>query len=52
MIEWIRYRFLMRRLRGEIARTVRSGSGCAPEQRPERRKSSFPTACKACGSIV
>ena len=52
MIDWIRYRFLMRRLRGEIARTVRSGSICAPKPRPERRKSTLVTACKACGSIV
>jgi len=48
MIEWIRYRMLMRRLRGEIAHVVND------EQKPrraEKRKTGM-TACKACGSIV
>ncbi len=51
MIERIRYRILMRRLRGEIARTL-----CADGRRhvkaPEKPQTVVPNACKACGSIV
>ena len=49
MIEWIRYRFLMRRLRGEIAQLV------SEEQQAicsKKIKTAAVTACKACGSIV
>jgi len=49
MLNWIRYRILMRRLRGEIARVV---NGEKPNRTPEKIKSPSVTACKACGSIV
>ena len=48
MMEWIRYRLLMRRLRGEIARVVGKGEPA----RAENRKTAVMTACKAYGSIV
>ena len=48
MIEWIRYRMLMRRLRGEIADAVNGGR---QPRRAEKRKTAA-TACKPCGSIV
>ena len=50
MIDRIRYRFLMRRLRGEIARFV-THEAKIPE-RKEKCKTVRPNACKACGSIV
>lgn len=49
MIAWLRYRFLMRRLRSEIAQIA------GKEQKtryPEKIKSAAVTACKAYGSIV
>ncbi len=49
MMNWIRYRILMHRLRGEIALVVR-GKKTVPTA--EKRKSPYATACKACGSIV
>ncbi len=49
MIERIRYRFLMRRLRKEIAHTV---SGKPHVRQDEKIKSTVLTACKAYGSIV
>ena len=49
MIEQIRYRFLMRRLRKEIARTV---NGSQRTRRDEKIKTAVLTACKAYGSIV
>ena len=49
MIERIRYRFLMRQLRKEIAQTVK-GTRCAG--RNEKIKTAALTACKAYGSIV
>ncbi len=49
MIERIRYRLLMRRLRGEIAEVV---SGKRGTRRAEKMKTAALTACKACGSIV
>jgi len=51
MIERIRYHLLMRRLRGEIARTL-NGSAAARPQAREKPQTAVPTACKACGSIV
>jgi hypothetical protein len=52
MMEQIRYRLLMRRLRWEIARTVADSAKGSARQRRESKKSSGVTACKACGSIV
>ena len=52
MMEQIRYRLLMLRLRGEIARTVADSAKGSAGQRRESKKSSGVTACKACGSIV
>ena len=49
MMEQIRYRFLMRRLRKEIARTV---NGSQRTRRDEKIKTAVLTACKAYGSIV
>lgn len=49
MLNRIRYRILMHRLRGEIALVVR---GEKTNRTPEKRKSPSITACKACGSIV
>ena len=49
MMERIRYRFLMRRLRKEIAQTV---SGKQRPRRDEKIKTAALTACKAYGSIV
>ena len=49
MLNQLRYRFLMRRLRKEIARTV---NGKQRTRRDEKIKSAALTACKACGSIV
>lgn len=49
MIEWIRYHMLMRRLRGEISRTVNGERNAMPA---EKTKTAVVTACKACGSIV
>jgi hypothetical protein len=51
MIERIRYRFLMRRLRGEIARTV-CGSAARDPRKKEMPQTAVPHACNACGSIV
>ncbi len=51
MLEQIRYRILMLRLRGEIARLVREED--RPESaRAEKYKTAPVNACKACGSIV
>jgi hypothetical protein len=52
MTEWIRYRFLMRRLRGEIARFVDRDRKQTKKQNAEKEKRAVVTACKACGSIV
>ncbi len=49
MMERIRYRFLMRQLRKEIAKTV---NGKQPSRRDEKIKTAVLTACKAYGSIV
>lgn len=49
MMERIRYRFLMRQLRKEIAKTV---NGKQPARRDEKIKTAVLTACKAYGSIV
>ena len=51
MIEWIRYRILMRRLRGEIACLAQDRKREQTGFAPEKSKSSL-TACNACGSIV
>lgn len=48
MLNRIRYRILMRRLRSEIADTV-----CKDRTlRVQKMKTSVTTACKACGNIV
>jgi hypothetical protein len=50
MIERIRYMLLMRRLRGEIVRTL-----CTDDRHAkalEKPQTVVPNACKACGSIV
>ena len=49
MFEWIRYQFIMRQLRREIAQTV---TGKRKTRRFEKMKSSVVTACNAYGSIV
>ena len=49
MMNWIRYRILMRRLRAEIGELVRDGDAGHAEQ---KIKSPFVTACNACGNIV
>lgn len=49
MMEWIRYRILMRRLRSEIALVVNEGK---KSRASEKIKSFSATACKAYGSIV
>lgn len=49
MMDWIRYRMLMRRLRGEIAVVV---NGKQKPQRAEKMKTAGLTACKPCESIV
>ena len=49
MIDWIRYRMLMRRLRGEIQSVM---NGRQKTQRAEKSKTAALTACKACGTIV
>ncbi len=49
MLNWIRYRILMHRLRGEIALVVNEER---MNRTPEKIKSTSVTACKACGSIV
>ena len=51
MIERIRYRLLMRRLRGEIVRTLCSDGPRRAETR-EKPQTVVPNACKACGSMV
>ncbi|MBQ1820641.1 MAG: hypothetical protein II117_03455 [Clostridia bacterium] len=51
MMEWIRYRMLMRRLRGEIAVLTIGQRKKASGTTAEAIKSAA-TACKACGSIV
>ena len=49
MMEQTKYRFLLRRLRREIAQTVR---GKAVPRRAEKIKTAALTACKAYGTIV
>lgn len=49
MLNRIRYRILMRRLRGEIARLVNDDR---KDPFPEKQKTAVVTACKALGSIV
>ena len=51
MIEKLRYRILMLRLRGEIARLVREDEPSAANE-AETYKTARLNACKACGSIV
>ena len=49
MLNWIRYKLLMRRLRGEIAEiVVRDRKTICTEN----NKTAFMTACKAYGNIV
>ena len=49
MLERIRYRLLMRRLRREIALIVNE---IEEPRTVEKIKSPFVTACNACGNIV
>ena len=49
MLNWIRYKLLMRRLRSEIAEVVAREK---TNPRAENSKSAFMTACKAYGNIV
>lgn len=52
MAERIRYRLLMRRLRGEIAHFINRDRKQSEKQNTEKEKRALVTACKACGSIV
>ena len=54
MIEQIRYRILMRRLRAEIAETVRAidARSNAVQPVPLSLQSGVKSPCKACESIV
>lgn len=52
MLEQIRYRLLMMKLRGEIARLVRVEASPGAERNAEKMKTVTVPACKACGSIV
>ncbi len=52
MLNRIRYRILMRRLRSEIADTVCKDRTAVGRLRVQKMKTSVTTACKACGNIV
>lgn len=52
MLERIRYRLLMYRLRGEIARFARGETHTETRRNTEKMKTVAAPACKACGSIV
>ncbi len=52
MLERIRYRFLMRKMRKEIARLSDDGRSYTEKRNTEKEKRAVMTACKACGSIV
>ncbi len=52
MLNRIRYRVLMRRLRAEIADVVGAEPKAFPKPRAEKVKTPVVTACKACGNIV
>ena len=51
MMEAIRYFFLIRKLRGEIAETIRERE-CAPAPKSVSLQTGVKSTCKACGSIV
>ncbi len=54
MMEFIRYRILMLRLRGEIAAVVRQQSDCMPPVKAAgpQLETRVKSTCKACESIV
>ena len=54
MMEFIRYRILMLRLRGEIAAVVRQQSDCMPcvKATGPQLETRVKSTCKACESIV
>ena len=54
MFEFIRYRILMLKLRGEIAATIRrqAENGATAAHESVSHTSHMKPTCKACGSIV